>query len=103
MKVQNSALVGCGILLLCQVGAADERVARLDLDELEKAYWTCYQEAAEMVVAQHRLDQIAMQVCGGRVLLHDGRPHFCVFESGWGTKPAAGSCHQRHEEGRAPS
>ena len=65
MNIKSDALLGCGVLLLCQAGTADERLARIDLDELEKAYWVCYQEAAEAVVAEQRSDALEMQICGG--------------------------------------
>jgi len=65
MKMTCKALVGRGILLLSQADAADDRVARADMDELEKSYWICYQEAAKAVVAEHRMDELAMQVCDG--------------------------------------
>ena len=65
MKKKSNALVGCGMLLLCQAGTADEPLARIDLDELEKAYWVCYQKAAEAVAAEQRIDELSMQICGG--------------------------------------
>ena len=64
MKRKSNSLIECGLLLLCQAAAADERVARMDLEELEKTYWICYQQAAQAVVAEQRFDELTMQLCG---------------------------------------